>query len=494
MLASHRKTRPEWLLALAVLAALATRLPFFGHPAVDFDEQLYSLVGAQLNQGALPYIDLWDRKPIGLFLIFAFAHALGGDGPLAYQILALLACLLGCWQVWRLGCRLADPSTAAMGAALYPLLLALLNSHSGQSEVFLTPFAMAMAQWLLAARDSDLPKARLLCCAAMISGGLALQIKYTVVVQCLFFGAAALWLLRGKGRAWPALAGDAAVFAFLGLLPTGLAALWFAQLGHLDDFVFANFTSISLRASMPMGPYWFGPLPFAIPLLALVVGGSLATRRTIVASDRKWALAWFGAAVVGLLTTSTIYYHNYAAAVPAAILCALPLFNHAKRWGIAAWLVFYLGLWGGSISVTQPQYARSERATLFQMATALSPYVNRQNQCLYVFDGPTALYQLSGSGLPSRIIYPDHLNNALELRALPVSQSGEVRRILAGRPGAVVTSVDPVTVQNAETGAIVARELALHYRKLGQWVFQDRRLDAFVRVPDRDGIEGTCDR
>jgi len=296
-------------LSLMVIATLATRLPFFGHPAVDFDEQLYSLIGAQMRHGLLPYTDLWDRKPIGLFLVFEFAQSLGGDGPVSYQVLALTACLLGGWQVWRLGCRIAGPGTAALGAALYPVLLALLNSHSGQSEVFLTPLPLAMAQLLLAARDSAMPRARCLCMAAMLCGGAALQIKYSVLVQCLFFGLCALLLLRRKGRTFPGLAADAAVFAIIGLLPTALAAIWYAQAGLFDDFVFANFRSISLRARMPIGIYWFEPLPFAIPLLALAAGGSFAAQRVTgspAPADRKLALAWLAATTFGLLTTSTI--------------------------------------------------------------------------------------------------------------------------------------------------------------------------------------------
>jgi hypothetical protein len=38
--------------------------------------------------GALPYVDIWDRKPIGLFLLYAAIRLLGGDGILAYQVTA----------------------------------------------------------------------------------------------------------------------------------------------------------------------------------------------------------------------------------------------------------------------------------------------------------------------------------------------------------------------------------------------------------------------
>jgi hypothetical protein len=246
---------------------------------------------------------------------------------------------------------------------------------------------------------------------------------------------------------------------------------------------------------MPLGAYWFQSLPFAIPLLALAAGGIFVARRLPrppATGNSKLALAWLAVTAFGLLTMSTSYSHNYAAAVPAAILVALPMFDSAWRWSLAVWLVFFLGIWGGSVATTQPHLAQRDREIVSQMARALTPHVGGRSHCLFVFDGPTVLYRLTGSGFPGRIVYPDHFNNSLETPALPVDQAGEVSRILANRPGVIVTARDPVTVQNPVTGALVARELARQYRKLGQWELQGRRLDAFVRLPDDDGEAPEC--
>ncbi len=447
-----------------------------------------------MRHGLVPYTDLWDRKPLGLFLIFFMAHAIGGESPAAYQLLALIACLVGALQVWWLGCRIADRTTAALGAAIYPPALALLASHSGQSEVFLLPITMAMAQALLVACDSDLARARRWCMLAMLLGGCALQLKYTVLVQCLFFGAGALLMLWRKGRSLLGLAGDALVFAGLGILPTALAAAWYAQRGLLDDFVFANFVSIGLRTPMPFGQEWANHLPLAIPLLALAGGGIVAAIRRPEPPRPEWkmALGWLGATALGLATISTIYFHNYSAAVPAAILVALPMLDPHRPVGLAAWAVFFLGICAGSVFLNQPLAAMGERQAISRIAASLSSHVGNRNHCLYVFDGPTALYQLTNSGLPSRFIYPDHLNNVLEERALPVDQVREVTRILAQRPGAIVTSADPVAPQNPATNALVRDELARHYRLVGEWNLRDRQLSGYARLPDADGQAPPC--
>src|SRR3569833_3787129 len=87
--------------ALLLLVALAVRCVDFGNPVIHVDEQYYLLVGDRLLRGALPYVDIWDRKPIGLFAIFAAIRLLPGDGVLAYQLVATLFAAATAWLVQR---------------------------------------------------------------------------------------------------------------------------------------------------------------------------------------------------------------------------------------------------------------------------------------------------------------------------------------------------------------------------------------------------------
>ena len=84
----------RWGFRLMVLlaVALAARAITFGNPLVHVDEQYYFVVGDAWRHGAIPYVDVWDRKPIGLFLIYLLA-ALAGPvtGIYAYQAMALVA-------------------------------------------------------------------------------------------------------------------------------------------------------------------------------------------------------------------------------------------------------------------------------------------------------------------------------------------------------------------------------------------------------------------
>ncbi len=59
------------LLAVAILARALT----FGNPVVHVDEEFYFFTGHSMWQGAWPFVDVWDRKPVGLFLLYALPAA-----------------------------------------------------------------------------------------------------------------------------------------------------------------------------------------------------------------------------------------------------------------------------------------------------------------------------------------------------------------------------------------------------------------------------------
>jgi 4-amino-4-deoxy-L-arabinose transferase-like glycosyltransferase len=479
----------DWMAAAVLLVALlATRAIFFGDPVADFDEQLYSFIGWRMTQGDLPYVDLWDRKPFGLFAIFALAHALFGPDAIAFQLLAAVSAFIGALLVYGLAREQVDRASAAVAGVLYLLFLALYGSQSGQSEVFHTPMMLAML-WLVC--DWRRPDATRRAALAMLIGGLALQVKYTVLPQCLFFGA---WALLGEwrlGARLPRLARRAALFALFGVLPTVLVALLYLWRGHFDAFWFANFVSFFDRVSPPGGRLRHDLLIAYIPLALMVLPGLYAAFR--MNPPRDWGAywlhgAWLLAALATVLLPGTVYGYYYAALVAPAILVALPIIDRKGPLRIvpAALLILF------AIQLYNPQarYAGSlaERRAEARLSAAIAPYVGAERDCLYVFDGPTALYRSTGSCLPSRFVYPDHLNNELETPALGVSQTDEVARILANRPGAIVTAGRAVTPQQPDNLARVQDTTQSDYRPLITISLHNRAITAWVRRDLRPAI------
>ena len=471
--------RDAWPFALIALVAFASRIVWFGDPVPDTDEQLYALIGNGLLHGQLPYVDLWDRKPFGLFALYAAAAAVGGPGPLPYQVMAALFVGAGGWCLYALAKPMAGRATACGAAMLYPLLAYAYGCLSGQSEVFFVPLVLAA---LVLVRDLDRGNANARAAVAMLLGGLALQIKYTVAPQCAFLGAIALWRFRAEPPVRLAL--RAAGYALLGLLPTLAVAGLYAVLGHFGDFWFANFVSIFLREPSVFGRFDPRFVHVLAPMALLCAGGAWAAVRLNPPQPRRdyWLFAGYGAAVLaGIFLPGTVYIYYFVAFAPCAILLALPLLDvgGALRWGPLA----LVGAGGIALLNAPKHYAdtRQERADIAAMSRAIAPHVGQDRDCLLVYDGPTDLYRTTRSCLPSRFVYPDHLNNALETPALGIDQTAEVARLLALRPGAIVTADAAVTRQNRAAGRLVGRALRDHYRLVNVAILRARVYRAWAR-------------
>ena len=470
--------RGEAGVALLLCAvALATRMVWFGDAAAEPDEQLYSLIGSRLVDGLWPYDGLWDRKPLGLFALFALAHAIGGPGPLAYQLLATGFAAIGAWLVYRLAEPLANRRTAVGAGVLYPPLIYAYGSFSGQSEVFLAPFLMAA---LLLIRDMPRGFAARRAAGAMLLAGMALQIKYSVLPQCAFLGLAALWRMREAGPA--RLVRQAAIFAILGLLPTLVAAAIYAARGEFEAFWFANFASITLRVAAASGRLPHEHLPALAPLIALSLGGLYAAFRARPQPPRAeylLILGWSLSILVGIYMLGTVYLYYFAAFVPAAILLAVPLLAVRPPLG---WVPLALAVLSSALLLNIPRHTaltREGRAGMAELRAAIAPQV-ASGHCLFVFDGPTALYRETRSCLPTRFIYPDHLNNPLERFALGVSQEGEVARILRARPGAIVVSRETLADRSTPARRLVADTVRRSYRLAAVARIREREILAFL--------------
>lgn len=474
----------RWGAILVIVAVtIATRAPYYGDPAPSFDEQLYNLIGHHMLSGSLPYVDLWDRKPIGLFLLYAFSNWVAGwsgiSSALAYQLLATVFGLAGALLTWRLASRL-KPGVAAMAAgAFYPMLMARFGSQAGQSEAFFVPLMVGALALVEQARHVEAGKSLKLCLAAMFVCGLALQIKYTVAMQCVFLGLASLWILYRRGFGMGRIGVIAILFALIGVLPTVAAWLPYALSGHSQEFLFANFISIFDRGSPPETKLHRLLPNLWLPATCIMLGlSSLVDRREKPAGTYMLYTGWTVSCLAGLFMGSTIYAYYLAALAPGALLMAIPVL------ALLGPVSIFVLLGGLLLAYDIPgrfEYSQKSRASIHRLTRLVAPHVGSKEHCLFVYDGPSALYDTVGSCLPTRFIYPDHLNNNLERKSLGIDQAAEVRRIFSHEPGAVITANRAVTAQNEQSGKAVKEALARDYRKLGTIAFNGRVLTVHVR-------------
>ncbi|MCP3733564.1 hypothetical protein M9979_01530 [Sphingomonas sp. RP10(2022)] len=455
-----------WLgFALLLGWAVLIRARDFGNPIIHVDEQYYLLVGDRMLHGALPYVDLWDRKPVGLFAIFAAIRLLPGDGILAYQLVATLFAAATAWLVARGGMKLgATPLGGLAAAAAYILWLSLLSGRGGQSPVFYNLFTAGAA--VLTLRLPQLAAAQATGAivangaAACLLAGLAIQTKYTPVVEGAFFGLAHLWYLRRAGGSIGLIVAAAVLWALLGLLPTGIVVgdYWRRGPAVFDAFWFSNFASVALRKGYPAAKIAARLAGTTAQLLPFIACAVLAARMRPGSAERRIVWGWLAAALVAFAMIGAFFDHYALPLMVPLAMIAAPVLG---RWRAAPFAVIGYGLILFVARVMLPPTdAASARAVAQVMAA------NDRGECPYVFAGDAILYHLARACIPTRYAFPSTLAYESERGASGADEVAEVRRILAGRPPVIVTMDEPMAPWNPATQGLMTQALATRYRRV----------------------------
>jgi hypothetical protein len=441
------------LLAVAILARVAT----FGNPVVHVDEEFYFFTGHAMWQGAWPFVDVWDRKPIGLFLLYAVPAAFGlPAGIWAYQAMALASVVATAWLIARMAERLGWGAGATAAGIAYILWLGLLGGQGGQAPVFYNLLMMGAAWAIL---ESDRRGVRSLGLAAMALVGLVLQIKYSAVFEGMVFG---LWLLGGewrRSRSPVALILYGAALVLVSLVPTALAAGVYAAIGQWDAFLYANFLSIFHRNPDPIAEL-AGNLGQMILILSPVVTlAVLGLKRATRNREHGFLAVWLAAAIVGVLLFRPWFDHyGLPILLPACTAAAAMLGRADWRRRYTPALLLTAALAGQIVLVA----LRHERGGPAEFA-ALSQAVGKGPGCLYVYSGSTMLYVATERCTLSRYIVPAHLSRAREAGATGVDQDAEITRVLARHP-AVVVMRPPYNGERPAAHARIMAAMADGYR------------------------------
>jgi hypothetical protein len=484
-LLAHNKAGPALLLALAI----AARCIWYGDPVIQVDEQFYLLVGDRMLHGAVPYIDAWDRKPIGLFLLYAGIRLLGGGGIYQYQIVATFFAWGTALVIRQLARQVASEQAGWIAGAIYILWLDFFTGQGGQSPVFYNLFvAGAGLITLRAVHRGTSPDQRFrLGMTAMALSGIALQIKYTALFEGVFFGLALLWWQwRTTGRIAATLAQGLAWIA-IALLPSAMVLGYYAAIGQAHTFLYANVVSVVSRGQAPaLELIWrLGMIVTLLSPLLFALGAAERGRtwETHDAHSHRFLLQWFGAAVIGLLVFGT-WYDHYAlpllVSLCAAIAPAFDVERGTRKTGLyIAALLATMGVIAIGVSY-HIIVARKGNAAYVEKMTSIID-ANRKNGSLYIYDGEPILYLTTRAPVPTKFLFPDHLSEAIEAPAIGADSVGEVRRILATHPAVIVDGAlqprwrtpDRIEEQrryyNQPTRTVLDAALARNYRLIAEF-------------------------
>lgn len=467
-----------WLLLIAV--AFAARVATFGNPMLHIDETFYLSFARMMLDGQMPYVDIWDRKPIGLILVYALPASLGMvAGTWAYQAMAFAAVVVTAGLIHRLARIAGWHAGASFAAIAYLLWINTLEGQGGQSPIFYNPL-VALAVLLIVVPG----KRRFLRgLAAMALIGVALQIKYSVVFEGLFFGLWLMWREWRLDRPLPEIVAKGAAWAGVSLLPTALACGVFAALGHGEAWLYANFISIGERMSDP----WLeqaGNLAKIVlitsPLFALAF---LGWKRGEPTPERNFLWSWLVAAVAGLLVFGS-YFDHYALPVILPLALCTAAMKLTRRAGLTILLLAFIA---GQITILE---RRTRRGTPDQHAAVVSA-IGRGPGCLWVYAGPATLLTDTGRCSVTRFVFPSHLGRVREWGAIGADQQTEVERILAD-PRLEIVALRPAYFgERPEIRALVERRLAERFEHRAKLTLGNLWIDIYARkrtVPSRSAI------
>ncbi|MEJ7729110.1 MAG: glycosyltransferase family 39 protein [Polyangiaceae bacterium] len=454
------------------------------------DQGIYAVVARSMLDGGMPYRDAWDFKPPGIFVIYALARALMGEGQVAIRMLealGLAAMALGMTELARRWW--GEARVGLLAAALAILVHAQLDFwHTAQPESF--GGMLTIAALLCAGRDEPVlggrgtsrrPWAWWILCGALFGAAGLLKPPLAgggVVVA----GALSVWRLRrttalaARQRRLDAAAPLLGVFLG-GCLPVLACAAWFGArgaLGHLHDVLFVftpYYTAIGWQNQGFTGMAWWGLTEWLVTYSAVFAGG-LALLLGFHPRDTERPAVWLLAALIGVHVLGVVlqgkfFPYHYGATWPlTALLASLGLWRlweRLERFGVTGALAF-AGLLGvlavaktatkdvpgtfwtrtatrmalngredvaarDALASVADVHAPANRAVAETLAAAVSP-----DRSVFVWGFEPVIYDMSGRRAATRFIYdvPQRVAWASE------SMRGQLMADLAADPPAAI--------------------------------------------------------
>jgi hypothetical protein len=479
---------PYWaILTIILLATVATRFSAFGNPTYSSDDPVFLLIGQAILDGQMPYVDIWDRKPIGIYLIFAGIRLLGGTGIVESQLVAGLFAFATAVTIER-SCRyFAGQQGSILATFTYLMFLPMFRGAAAQATIFYNLF-MALAAFLVIRSIFRAgPPTMRTCIVAMLLCGLSMLVKQTTAIEGCLFGLALVVI--GLRRGWnPKEAVQKALLMIgVALLPTLASLAAFAWLGHLGDYWFAAFRSNQLRAGDIAVGRGLSLAKLALPLVLVAFWGLISRIRRGEREINFFILGWTTCALASLFVIPLFYFYYFTPVLLPLIASAATILDQ-RRGGLLVFslLLSFTIVQGSILSWPKTREAQSQYRALSQAVDR-----NLNEGCLFVASGPPSLYVTTHACRPTRFIFPGHLVRSMEAAAIPVDGSAELNRILELEPQVILFDTMPDSdFRNLAFVRTLRAQLERHYVHEGRYpqLSDDipRLFDVWVRRGSED--------
>ena len=465
------------IILLLMIATLFLRMPWFGDALYHDDEGFYLTFAKAMHAGAVPYVDIWDRKPMGLFLIYWLITFIPGNAVLAYQAVAGGFAFATAYILHRIARPLHGDVASACVGIVYLACLQPLFGGGGQAPIFYNVF-IALAVLLITnmqRRQLNGRQTVLSGCAAMLCCGIALTVKPTVIFECIFLGLVTAYrLLRctdlTRVQRWSSIG----LHIVIGILPTFCILAYFAGIGAFHEYWFATVESQSLKSLQPL-PIIIGAARYLLLLLLpfwlmVLVGWAMMFRRRS-SPEALLAMGWACAAMADFLLIPSFWDHYALGLLPPLTVLAGAVFARTRTgpiWAllVVVWAILLAG-WPAPATLNSRQQLAHLMSTIEQQ---------RKGGCLFVYDGPPVLYALSNACHVTSRLFPQHLALDYEKRAVGLDPTIEMQRIITRRPAVVAMASKPLgEAPNIATRHVLLDGLRRYYRRTAILMITDNQ-------------------
>ena len=416
------------LIWIAVFTGLLLVLELQDLYEEGWDESTFIIMASHVLEGNLPYLELYEMKPPGIFFVLAGVMAVFGENLPTVHLFGAF-CLLVCATAgYAIAVRQTTPLMAGAAMAAFCALTYEVEFQQTLTEHLALAFLMP-ACWLLVARR-QLWAAFLI--GLLISGATLTRTNLAYVAVAL--GAVYLWRCVKPRSETPRMA--VAAYIAGGALPLTCLFLAYWLAGGLNTLVMATVeaplsyalsqlgvTEASYRQTM----YWWGrieELPFIFLPATLFICGVALLGTSAFRGDTGLLLVVFVAVSLSVVCSGAAWGHYLLQALPLAMILAVIGFGNRPR-GVALSLGLSILIVGGvAFEVGRSGFVPYRSSSMERMADVI-----RQDRCcgeLVYASRHHLIYWYLNQSPPSRIVHPSAFTRTAFMQ--PLTARGYVAR------------------------------------------------------------------
>ena len=459
-LRSRRAPTLVWTVVF-VIVLLGVRLWYLDFEG--WDESTFIIMGSHVLEGHLPYLELFDVKPPGIFFALAGVMSVFGENLLAVRFFGTFCLLVSAIAGYAIAIRQTTPLIAGASMTVFCALTCADEFQPTMTE-HLTIALMMPACWLLVARRDQLWVAFLV--GVLLSAATLTRMNIAFVV--LAVGGFYVWRFVRPRPDVPRLA--IAAYGVGGALPLALLLLVYWLADGLDVFVlsvfrvpfhYAFFQKGMAAVILGQAAFWLTCVredPYIFLPATLFIGTGLATHaisrgKGLLFGDNGLLLLVLGAVSLSILKGGEGFGHYLLQALPLVLLLAAAGFERltARRLGALLFLGLYVLTVGASL-------ARFGGSSVEQVRQGLAPsqpsrlrtaaeLILEDRCCGELVYAPREhlIYWYLKQRPPSAVVHPSNVNRPALMAPLVAHgyvPEDEQRRILERNIGYIVMDPD----------------------------------------------------